>query len=326
MTSDRRGLAPSRLRASASRWWAAARHPVHAVALRVSPWPPIRLFVATTRLFVARRGLQHAAEIAYFAVLSLIPFGVVVLTLLAYAAVDVLATGWTLEDLSTVVSRIVPELLPGDVAYVEQVIATLIRDRGALGAVGVAALLITARFVFAGVNGALAAIFNVKGRSPVTTMVLFAVFLTTVALLVIFVVNAATAWMALVGDGAQGTLADRLERNRVVLHVATDFFLLLAFIFFMRSAVRTRVGTLDAIVGALVFVMLFEAARAAYAYYLQTIAQFGVLYGSLAGTMASLVWVFYVAAVLLWAMCFTRVRHDDLHRTEMGDLARTGRS
>ena len=72
--------------------------------------------------------------------------------------------------------------------------------------------------------------------------------------------------------------------------------------------------------GALLYVALFEVARAGFSYYLGTLSKMHIVYGSFVGVMALIIWTYVIALLLLVTMCLVQVLHARLHETSLGVL------
>ena len=81
----------------------------------------------------------------------------------------------------------------------------------------------------------------------------------------------------------------------------------LTFLAILHAPGLVRPRFFHALAGAVLFFLLWETARGAYAFYVTKIAKFGVLYGSLATPLLLILWTFYAMNILLLAMCFTAV-------------------
>ena len=92
------------------------------------------------------------------------------------------------------------------------------------------------------------------------------------------------------------------------------------FSFFAAYVVRTPIRPGLVALGTLVFVALFEFARWGVHGYLETVTNFNVVYGSLAGVMAAILWAYYISFSLLITMCLVRTLQDHLHLSPLGML------
>lgn len=277
----------------------------------------VRVVTASVRLFRKSSGTARSAEIAYWAILSTIPFGALMLTVVAYAAGMVLDVEWNPETIAEMAGNLANAILPAAGADLEKAVSLLLRERGALGAFGFVTLILTSSLVFGAVNRGLTEIFVVRARGRITTVVLFSVGLVAITLVLVIGLPGLAALGALLG--ARGVVEDSLV-SPAWLHVVGAASMGLTFAFFAVFVVRVRVRKRHIALGTAVFVALFEIARWGIATYLESVSNFNIVYGSLAGVMAAIVWTYYVAFSLLITMCLVRSLHGGLYRGPVGDL------
>jgi uncharacterized BrkB/YihY/UPF0761 family membrane protein len=128
------------------------------------------------------------------------------------------------------------------------------------------------------------------------------------------------------GSGTTGALSQALQSHELLVDAATGLLIALGFAGLIKLVVRAPVRLLVALGGGAFFVLMFELARYGYTLYLDNVARLNVVYGSLAGTMATLLWIFYVMLTFLVAACLTRVVHDRLYdRLTEQDAVKPGR-
>jgi membrane protein len=274
----------------------------------------VRVTLATLRHFQRQNCTARSAEIAYWAILSSIPFGALLLTGLGLAATELLESGWTRGELHAAVSEIVTTYMPTAIPEMEATMAWLLGGKQALGLFGSLALLLTASLVFGAVSRALTSIFGVKGRDRYTTTVLFTTGLCALAIIVILGLPALSALAPYIA----------LEQGPSVaplwLHGLADVILAFAFVFLLTTVARAEVSWQLVWSGALLYVGLFEVARGGFSFYLGSLSKMHIIYGSFVGVMALIIWTYVVALLLLVTMCLVRVLSDRLHETSIGVL------
>ena len=275
---------------------------------------PIRVLLATLRHFQRQHCTARSAEIAYWAILSSIPFGALLLTGLGLAATELLESGWTHTELHTAVAEVVTTYMPTAIPELDATLAWLLGGKQALGVFGAVALLFTASLVFGAVSRALTSIFGVKGRDRYTTTVLFTIGLCALAIVVILGLPALSAL------APYFALDDGPAIAPLWLHALADTILALAFIFLLSAVVRAKIPWRLMWTGALLYVALFEVARAGFSFYLGSLSKMHIVYGSFVGVMALIIWTYVVALLLLVTMCLVQVLHARLHETSLGVL------
>ncbi len=78
--------------------------------------------------------------------------------------------------------------------------------------------------------------------------------------------------------------------------------LLLFYVVTVRMFLKQGVARLHILLSGLVFVLLWVMAKQLFAFYLSSIASLDILYGSLSSLIILLIWIFYSAAALLFAV------------------------
>jgi len=277
---------------------------------------PLRLLVAMIRVFRNASGTARSAEIAYWGILSTIPFAALCLTIVAMAS-SVVEAGMTDEQLLETARTLADSILPAAGADLQVAIAALLRERGALGAFGFVTLVMTSSLVFGAVNRALGCIFERRARGRITTVMVFSIVL--VALTLFFVIGAPALSTIAAVVGAERLLGGVLD-SPLWFHLGGALSMALSFAFFITFVVRAAIRPAWINVGTVAFVALFELARWGVHVYLETVTNFNVVYGSLAGVMAAILWAYYISFSLLLTMSLVRTLQDRLHATPLGDL------
>lgn len=276
---------------------------------------PIRVALATGRHFHRQHCSARSAEIAYWAILSSIPFGALLLTALGIGATKVLEAGWSRAMLHDYVAKVATTYLPQAIPDVDATIGWLLGGQQAWGLIGAIALLVTASLVFGAVSRALTSIFGVRARDRYTTTVLFTVTLCALVLIVILGLPALAAIAPFI-EAQDGTTIKPLW-----LHAIADGVLALAFVFLLKAVVaRAALPWRLVSLGAALYVLLFEVARWGFSVYLASLSKMDFVYGSFVGVMALIVWAYVVAFLLLATMCLLHVLQERLHATSMGTL------
>lgn len=297
------------------RWrWIGDR--IDAFDARMAEWFAYRLVRAVIREFKRAACMQRAGEIAFYAVVAVIPFTALLMFTVVWVTQTFAGPDWSPDDVKRVVENTLPSVLPGQQSggMGESLAAELIDDKATLGTFGLLLMLVTSSLAFGAVNRALGAVFDVPARGRLTSIFLFSVLLSGVGLLIFIALSVIAA------SGTSGAEASELSEvvtaQSVVVRIGADAILLLGFGYLLRLVVHRRLRWSSIAMGAVFFVAVFEVARVVYSFYLSHIAQLSVVYGSLAGTMATILWFYYVAFMFLCALCLVRVLDDRLYDAE----------
>ncbi len=286
------------------------RAALHRVAerLRGTPRAAWQLMVATARRFLDARAFDHAASLSFFALLSLAPMVVLLVSAAGYIAHFL---GPESVQIDAVIGRLTQwaqRFSPVEGERVESVVQALIARRGQIGLWGTGVLILGASMVFGALEHAMKDIFVVKrNRRYLVSRVIFSVVLIAVVVVMFVAQHALMAADSLL-VAWEGRTLDQVLRDSVLLDTVLAWLPVpLAFLAILHAPGVVRPRFLHALAGALLFLVLWELARGAYAFYVTRIAGFGVLYGSLAAPLLLILWTFYAMNILLLAMCFTAV-------------------
>ena len=289
-------------------------------SLVLSRWRWARTSVATIKLFNNTNCAGRSAEIAYYAILSTIPLAALFLLALSIGTQVLVESGWTLSEIEAKVMEVVIMYLPVTPFDIDGLLMLLMQGKGTFGLVGALSLLITASLVFGAVSRALAAIFDVKSRDRFTTTMLFTIGLCAVVVLVVLglpLISALASLADLVAPGGGDVL------SALWIQIIADSLLGLSFLFLLLAVAKVRVAPALALACAGLYVAMFELARFAFTLYLSHLAKMHVVYGSVAGAITVIIWVYYVSFVLMLCMCLLRVLADRLDDTPLGELLET---
>jgi membrane protein len=257
-------------------------------------WPrkTVRLLWLSGQDFFADDGPQWSAALSYYAVLSLFPL-LLALASLAAAFVDPV---WAVERSVTLLATFLPL---GDRLIAETVRGAL-EAGGRVGALSILVLLWSGSRVFSTLTHALNAAYDVeepyvlwKRLGLELAMVLSVGLLFVLALSSGFLLS--LAWRLLGVLPHQRGFLFGLVKDVLPLGL-----LLFTFYLAYRYVPRTRTDHRAALAGSAVAVLLFALARPLFVYYLEKFARYNLIYGSLSIIIVLLVWIWLVAAIVLY--------------------------
>lgn len=269
--------------------------------------------VLAAREFVEDRGHRDAAQIAFFAVLSAIP-----LALLLVAGFGLLF------DESEVRERVittgfdsVPVTQEADRERLERSVRDALDDAGNVSAISVGLLIIAATGVMGALRHSINVAWDIERRPAIWRRKLLDLALVTgatVLLVVSLSLSAAESASDRLDDEALGgaALAVALDGFSEVL----PFVVVAAVVLFLYRVLPVdRPKVREIWPGALVAAVGLFAVKAGLELYLEHLADFGALYGSLGAAMALLLFVFAAANVLVFGAEFAsewaRLPDDD---------------
>ncbi len=258
--------------------------------------------------------LTFASSIAYYSLLSLFPFFLLALAILASV------TGNDADRAS--VLEFVLRYFPRQFEFVNTQLQAMQSAGIQLGVIGSILMVWAAMGVFSAITSAVNNAWGVekqpsylKHKLTAFIMLVAASLLLLVALLLVSAINVAeTRWFAVIMTRAPGLL---VLQGWALKSASTVIFIVivgLVFYFVPNAAVRFK----DVWVGAVLTGLLWRLALAGFSRYVRDLNRFSV-HGSIAAVVVFLVWVYISAVILLFGVEVTaayarlrRKRPDDI--------------
>ncbi len=244
--------------------------------------------------------LTHSASIAYYALLSLFPFLLLVVSMLGSFTADEQARQATLD--------FVLRYFPTRLEFVSAQITALQRTQVPLGLMGGLALIWASLGFFSAINSAVNSAWRVEQQRGYLKhkLVAFLMMAAACALLVLTLVVfsasqvVAASWFTTVA----GRFPWLMELRSLGVSWAATLALVLAvglvFYFVPNAKVRFR----DVWVGAILTGLLWQGAFATFSWYVRDMSRFSV-HGSIGAVVVFLLWVYVSAVILLYGVEFT---------------------
>jgi membrane protein len=164
-------------------------------------------------------------------------------------------------------------------------------------------MLLGASMVFGAIEHAIEDVFAVRARRRfLISRAVFSVVLVASGSAVFLLHYAMT-----LGDSfllaVRGVTLDEFLRESALLDAALTYLPVpVGFLAVLYAPGVARVPLRRALAGAAVFFVLWEVAREGYSWYVEHVARFGLLYGSLATPIVLILWTFYAANILLFSL------------------------
>jgi membrane protein len=240
--------------------------------------------------------LIFSGSIAFAAMLSVFPLLLAVIAVLGQFVEQPQAQ-------STVVEALRPYLPPETLAPLRDTLAAVARTRGAAGAVGVLGLLWAATAATGTLRHALNR--NLNAAEPRTFWRRKLVELSLVAMGGIFLSLSFLTSAIIQTASAVGPLKDILTRilgspvAALAGGIAPWIFSAISFFVVYRFLPNVRLSLGTVALGTGMAVLLFEAVKHVFFWYLRTLASYPLVYGPLAGLIVFMVWTYVVAALVL---------------------------
>jgi membrane protein len=246
------------------------------------------------RRFVEDECLLWAGALSYSTLLAIVPLTAVVLA--AFSAFPVFDT-WFEQLQGFIFANFVPATGETVQQYVRQFVSQVSR----LTAVGVAFLVVTSLLLVSEIERAFNQIWRVRQRPPLRSRLAIYWTALTVGPLLIGASLAISSYVVSLPlvQGAAATGA-----GHTLLALVPFAIELVAFTLAYVIVPSTSVRWLPAAAGGLLAAVLFEAAKAGFAYYVSSVPTYEIIYGALAAIPIFLVWIFLSWIVVLFGALF----------------------
>ena len=264
--------------AVAHRWWLVSRRVLRRAMMN----------------FAEDRGTHMAASISYFALLSLFP--------LALLAVSIFGIVLRDADVQARVLEAIVDALPVEETSIEDTLRAVAGGGPTLTIVSLGGAIWTAGALSRAIRSSVNVAFDVeRPRPPLRGILVDYSLLPVVGLLFLGSFALTAAWRVaqvrtderLAGLGGFAWLWDV---GALAIPAALSF---LTFLFLYWLLPNLAVRLRDIWPGALVAALGVEALKHGFAFYLANFASFDVVYGSLGGVIALLIWIYLSANILL---------------------------
>jgi membrane protein len=268
-------------------------------------WVPSELVRRTGRglwrsavAFYEHQGFDLAAALAFWALLSFIPF-VIMFAGLFGVLMDLFGGPDRLALVPEVMAGL-REFLPRVDDSVARYLETLVGKGEAISLAGLPLFLLTSSAFYSTLENAVARIFHPDRSRSIARSKL--VTLSFVTLLLVALAALGLAWLALVRlGGVKGALTARILSHPVASLVVGVLLCTLIFVVTVRIFAVDRIPYRLLLLGGLVFGLLWLAARLLFSVYLESIAPYDLVYGSFATLAVILLWAYYTGVIYLFA-------------------------
>ncbi len=250
-----------------------------------------KVLIQTFQHFTKDNGPHWAAAIAYYSLLSLFPL---LLAGIAIAA-HFVDQQWAIEQ----GSQLIRGLVPSGTQFIREIIENIIETRGQVGMLSILILIWTGSRVFGVITKALNIAYHVSEPYGFFRR-------TLVELLMTFTIG--ILFVLALGSRLLITFIEGLVRIPFLQHhvfyqflsYAIPAVLLVLSLFLTYQYVpRRRVAWWAAMAGAVLFTVLFLLAQPLFTRYVQTFANYSLIYGPLAILITLVLWIWISANLLL---------------------------
>ena len=250
-----------------------------------------RVLIQTFKHFSKDNGPQWAAAIAYYSLLSLFPLLLAAIAIATYF-VD---QQWAIEQ----ISQLIRGLVPSGTQFIREVIENIIETRGQVGIISILVLIWSGSRVFGVITRALNIAYHVSEPYDFFKRTLVELLMTfTIGIL--FVLALGSRLLITFIEGIMPFFIFRGYSFYQFLSYAVPAVLLVLSLYLTYQYVpRRRVAWWAALAGALLFTSLFLVAQPIFTRYIQTFANYSMVYGPLAILVTLILWIWISANLLL---------------------------
>ena len=253
------------------------------------------VFVAAVKRFNEDNCVHLAASVAYYAIFSIFPLILGLVTLASFLLQSA-------EARDAVIAGITG-LLPGSAELVRRNIELVLRERGTIGVFAMIFLLWSAKEVFGAITTSLNLAWNVKETRPflrLTALQLALVFAVGFFLALSFAVTAVLQLLFLWEIPILGRGPLTRDLWNLLGGLVPLVLTIIAFYFVYRFVPNIKVKAEDAWPGAIAAGLLFEIAKNAFLFYTSGFANYRLVYGSVGAVIALLFWAWVSGVILLF--------------------------
>jgi membrane protein len=249
---------------------------------------------------------DSAAAIAYYAFFSLFPLLLGLVAGLSFA----LDSG----EVRARIDEFLVNSFPGSSDLITEILDSVIRLRGAAGMVAVATLLWAASAAFGAVSRTLDRAWGTSKRRPFYVS-RFRYFLMCLAVALLALLSVLVTGFVELVVGLDLQVLSRLGITDVFTQIggriASFAFMAGTFALLYKVMPRHETTWEEVLPGALLASVLIEAAKSAFLVYLNNVADFEAVYGSLSSAIGLLLWLYISAWALILGAEFVIVRELD---------------
>ena len=256
-----------------------------------------RFLLRVVRAFLGNQGLLLAGAVAYYTLLSIVPFSILALVVLTNFIEE--------QQLIQTLSRYLEMAVPGYATTLTEQVRAFLEHRTAIGCIGFIGMLFFSSLAFSMLQSAMSVIFSRHARAPRRPYLVSAVIpygyivvmgagIVLASIIVGAIENLESRHLAILGwdlnlGGTTGVALYVLGLVGEVLLFASFYLVLPA------GGVRLR----HALVGGITAAFLWEITRRVLVWYYGTISMVNVIYGSIAITVVALLSIEFVTLILL---------------------------
>ena len=264
-----------------------------------------RAMVKAARLLLRAGGIDLAASLAYFMILSLLPM--VALVIMATAVIG------DPEGISDKLTDVLIYYFPSSHELIQEAVENLLNGSLVIGLAAVVSIVVGANGLFMAANRSVNRVFGIETGKFVQVTVTQAAFITLVVVLFLLSVGL-TAFLQVVVSFGQG-IAEAIGDISVIAVVAVGIVSTILpavttsalFAIVYRLLPSVHVEWRDATFGAIVAIVLFEVGKHLFFWFTGLATQRSAVYGPIASVVVLLMWGYIAGVIFLYGAALTKM-------------------
>ena len=267
-----------------------------------------RAIVKAVPLLYGAGGVDLAASLAYFTILSIFPILALLIMGVAVLGDPEAVRQWIAESLI--------HYFPASRELIQQALGNLLSSSLAFGIVALISILFGANGLFRATNRAVNRVFGIRSRDVIRTTLTEMIFATLFGLLFLISIFL-TAILHTAIDISEGFAVTPWSISyliAILLGLVTTILpvTLTALIFTIvyRNLPNAAVEWRDATFGALIAIVLFEIGKHIFFWFTGVVSQGGVVYGPIASFVVLLMWAYIAGLIFLYGTAVTKISSD----------------
>ena len=276
-----------------------------------------RAIVKAVPLLYGAGGVDLAASLAYFTILSIFPILALLIMGVAVLGDPEAVRQWIAESLI--------HYFPASRELIQQALGNLLSSSLAFGIVALISILFGANGLFRATNRAVNRVFGIRSRDVIRTTLTEMIFATVFGLLFLISIFL-TAILHTAIDISEGfavtpwsisyLIAILLGLVTTILPIALTA---LVFAIVYRNLPNAAVEWRDATFGALIAIVLFEIGKHIFFWFTGVVSQGGAVYGPIASFVVLLMWAYIAGLIFLYGTAVTKISSDIRPRGFLGN-------
>ena len=270
-----------------------------------------RALVRAVRLLLDTGGMDLAASLAYFTILSFFPLVTLVTLVIMVFAIFIDPVGIRVRLTETIV-----RYFPASSELLQEAVNHLLGGSLAVGLIAFAGIVLTSNGLFLAANRAVNRVFGTETRRTVSATItqlgigtiVVVLFMMSVGLTALFQV--AMSYGGAVVESVGGASTALVLLSGIISATLPAALTGTVFTVVYYYLPNTPVEWKDAAFGGIIAVILFEVAKHLFFWFTNLATQRSVVYGPVASVVVLLTWAYLASMIFLYGAALTKIAQD----------------